>query len=133
MSVAVLLYLFFFRYSLFRSIRCFFILYEVYVYAPYFIIRCDVNLKFQGKNMERLSTKSRVTVSDNTQVVSVPETVVAYTRHYTVLQQPTKAPTPECTNFTFNILPNLPAELLLRQSTLLVDFQVRLLLLRKLR
>ena len=83
--------------------------------------------------MERLSTKSKVTVSDNTQVVSVPETVIAYTRHYTVLQQPTKAPTPECTNFTFNVLPNMPAELLLRQSTLLVDFEVRVQFISKMR
>ena len=75
--------------------------------------------------MERLSAASRLTVSKNTQVVSVPETVVAYTRHYTVLQPPTKAPTPECSNFTFNILPNIPAELLLRHCDLLVDFEVR--------
>ena len=75
--------------------------------------------------MERLSAASRLTVSKNTQVVSVPETVVAYTRHYTVLQPPTKAPTLECTNFTFNILPTIPAELLLRHCDLLVDFEVR--------
>ena len=106
-------------------------MYRVYFYAAYFIIQCDVDWELQDTNMERLSKRSRVTVSDNTQVVSVPETVIAYTRHYTVLQQPTKAPTPDCTNFTFNILPNLAAELLLRQSTLLVDFQVRLLLIRK--
>ena len=66
-----------------------------------------------------------MTVSDNTRVVSVPETVVAYSRHYTVKQPPTKAPTANCTNFTFNILPTMPTELLLRQSTLLVDFKVR--------
>ena len=75
--------------------------------------------------MELLSSASRLTVSKNMQVVSVPEMVVAFTRHYTVLQPPTKAPTPKCSNFTFNILPNIPAELLLRHCDLLVDFEVR--------
>ena len=74
--------------------------------------------------MELLSNKSKVTISDNTKVVSVPETLVAYNRHYTVLQPPTKAPTLDCTSFSFSILPNMPAELLLRECCLLVDFEV---------
>ena len=79
---------------------------------------------FSDSKMEALSPLSKLTVSKYTQVVSVPKTVVAFTRTYTVLQPPTKAPTPECSNFTFNILPSIPAELLLRKCELLVDFQV---------
>ena len=79
---------------------------------------------FSDSKMEVLSPLSKLTASKYTQVVSVPKTVVGITKTYTVLQPPTKAPTPECSNFTFNIQPSIAAELLVRKCELLVEFQV---------
>ena len=79
---------------------------------------------FSDSKMEVLSPLSKLTASKYTQVVSVPDTVVGITKTYTVKQPPTKAPTPECSNFTFNIQPSIAAELLVRKCELLVEFQV---------
>ena len=79
---------------------------------------------FSDSKMEVLSPLSKLTASKYTQVVSVPKTVVGITKTYTVKQPPTKAPTQECSNFTFNIQPSIAAELLVRKCELLVEFQV---------
>ena len=74
--------------------------------------------------MERISTKSKLQIVNNTEAVSVPSTGIAFREHHRVQVLPTTPCAPATKKYNFQIQPVMPSELNLADCNVIVTFKV---------